>query len=169
MGAFELMIVIHKQPFQMLKQTFPCHERCEQLRIMHLLHITPTIKLVESLNSMLPNMFKYRWGPLVVPYIFSMFHNNGGVTNLREKSIFESKKNLAYDDESGVGGLNRTPHLMKPLVLVSLSLEFCVTFVMNLKQNFFDWEFWSKNPFLWFLCPHVQLDQSAILDKSIWT
>jgi hypothetical protein len=35
--------------------------------------------------------------------------------------------------------------------------------------NFFDQEFWSKNPPIWYFCPHVQLDKSAILDKSIWT
>jgi len=34
--------------------------------------------------------------------------------------------------------------------------------------NFFDKKFWSKKPPIWFFCPHVQLDQSAILDKLIW-
>jgi hypothetical protein len=30
-------------------QTFACHEGCEQLGIMHLLHITPTIKLLDEI------------------------------------------------------------------------------------------------------------------------
>jgi hypothetical protein len=33
----------------MLKQTFPCHERCEELGIMHLLHITPHVKLLDEI------------------------------------------------------------------------------------------------------------------------
>jgi hypothetical protein len=57
-----------------------------------------------------------------------MYYNNGGVTNLREKSILP-----ANDDEGGVGGLNCTPCLVKPLVIMSLSFESHVTFVMNLK------------------------------------
>jgi hypothetical protein len=32
--------------------------------------------------------------------------------------------------------------------------------------DFFYEEFWSKKPPIWFFCPHVQLDQNAILDKS---
>jgi len=36
-------------------------------------------------------------------------------------------------------------------------------------HSFFDLEFWSKKPPIWFFFRHVQLDQSAILDKSIWT
>ncbi len=35
-------------------------------------------------------------------------------------------------------------------------------------HDFFDREFWSKKPPIWFFCPHVQFDQSAILEKSIW-
>jgi len=75
---------------------------------------------------------KYRQGLLVAPYISSMSHNNGGVTNLVEKIVSESKKSPPNDD-GGVGGLNCTPHLVKPLVLMSLSLKSCVTSMMNLK------------------------------------
>jgi hypothetical protein len=49
MGTPEFITIIHKQPFQMLKQTLLCHEGCEQLGIMHLLHITPTIKLMDEI------------------------------------------------------------------------------------------------------------------------
>jgi hypothetical protein len=42
------MIVIYRQPFQMLKQTFPCHDGCEQLMITHLLHITLIVKFVNE-------------------------------------------------------------------------------------------------------------------------
>jgi len=34
--------------------------------------------------------------------------------------------------------------------------------------DFFDQEVWSKKPPIWFFCPHIQLDQNAILDKLIW-
>jgi hypothetical protein len=42
---------------------------------------------------MVPTAPKYHQGPLVVPYIFSMSHNSGGVTNLGEK-IVSNLKNL---------------------------------------------------------------------------
>jgi hypothetical protein len=75
----------------------------------------------------------YQQGPLVAPYISSMFHHSGGVTNLKEIFVSKFEESPPNDDEGGVGGLNRTLCLMKPLVIVSLSLESCVTFVMNLK------------------------------------
>jgi hypothetical protein len=33
----------------MLKQTLPCHERCEQLGITHLQHITLIVKLLDEI------------------------------------------------------------------------------------------------------------------------
>jgi len=62
-----------------------------------------------------------------------MSHNNGGVTNLGEKIISKSKKSPPDDDEGGVGGLNYTPRMTKSLVIVSMSFESYVTFVMNPK------------------------------------
>jgi hypothetical protein len=62
-----------------------------------------------------------------------MSHNNGGVTNLGKKYVSKFEKSPLYDDEVGVGGLNHTLHLVKPLLTMSLSLESCVTFVMNPK------------------------------------
>jgi hypothetical protein len=38
---------------------------------------------------MVPTTPEYQQGPLVAPYIFSMFHNNGGVTNFKEKFVSE--------------------------------------------------------------------------------
>jgi hypothetical protein len=38
-----------------------------------------------------------------------MFHNNGGVTNLKENFVFEFEDSLVDDDEGGVDGLNCTP------------------------------------------------------------
>jgi hypothetical protein len=69
----------------------------------------------------------------VAPYISSTFHHSGGVTNLRKIFVSKFEESPPYDDEGGVGGLNRTPCLVKPLVIVSLFLESCVTFVMNPK------------------------------------
>jgi hypothetical protein len=62
-----------------------------------------------------------------------MSHNNGGVTNFGEIFVSKSKESPLDDGEGGVGGLNYTPCLMKPLIKVSLSLESCVTSMMNPK------------------------------------
>jgi hypothetical protein len=62
-----------------------------------------------------------------------MSHNSSGLTNVGEKIVAKSKESPPYDDEGCVGGLNRTLHLVKPLVTLSLSFESCVTFMMNLK------------------------------------
>jgi hypothetical protein len=88
---------------------------------------------MKSSNSMVPTAPKYRWGPLVVPYISSMSHNNVGVTNLGKKSIFKFEESPPNDDEGGVGGMNHTLHLVKPLVTMSMSLKSCVTSMMNHK------------------------------------
>jgi hypothetical protein len=33
----------------MLKQTFPCHEGCEQMGVMHLLHIMLIVKFMNEI------------------------------------------------------------------------------------------------------------------------
>jgi hypothetical protein len=65
---------------------------------------------------MVPTALKYRQGLLVAPYISSMYHNNGGVTSLEKKYVSKSKESPLDDGEGGVGGLNHTLRLMKPLV-----------------------------------------------------
>jgi hypothetical protein len=82
---------------------------------------------------MVPTSLEYQWGPLVAPYISSMTHNSGGVINLGEIFVSKSEKSPPNDYEGGVGGLNYTLHLVKPLIIMSLSLESCVTSVMNPK------------------------------------
>jgi hypothetical protein len=62
-----------------------------------------------------------------------MSHNNGGVTNFRKKFVLKYEESPIDDDEGGVGGLNYTPCLVKPLVTMSLSFESHVTFMMNPK------------------------------------
>jgi hypothetical protein len=44
---------------------------------------------MKSFCSMVLTTPEYRWGILVAPYISSMSHNNGGVTNLKEKYVLE--------------------------------------------------------------------------------
>jgi hypothetical protein len=88
---------------------------------------------MKSSNSLVPITLEYQRGLLVAPYISSMSHNNGGVTNLRGILVLEFEESPLDDDEGAVGGLNRTLHLMKPLITMSLSLESCVTSMMNLK------------------------------------
>jgi hypothetical protein len=51
-----------------------------------------------------------------------MSHNNSGVINLGEKSVLEFEDSLLNDYESHVSGLNHTPCLVKPLVMVILFL-----------------------------------------------
>jgi hypothetical protein len=82
---------------------------------------------------MVPTTFEYQQGLLVVPYISSMSHNSGGVTNLGKICVSKFEEFPPDDEEGGVGGLNFTFRLVKPLVIVSLSLEFCVTSMMNIK------------------------------------
>jgi hypothetical protein len=53
-----------------------------------------------------------------------MSHNSGGVTNLGKKLVSQSKESSLDDDECGVGGLNHTRRLVKPLIIMSLSFEF---------------------------------------------
>ncbi len=60
-----------------------------------------------------------------------MSHNNDGVTNFGEKIVSKSKESPVNDDERGVGGLKHTPHVVKPLVIVSF--ESYVTSMMNPK------------------------------------
>jgi hypothetical protein len=62
-----------------------------------------------------------------------MSHNSGGVTNLQEIFVFEYEESAPCDDEGGVGGLNYTSYLVKPLVIMSLSIESRVTSAMNPK------------------------------------
>jgi hypothetical protein len=48
-----------------------------------------------------------------------MSHNSDGVINLGEKIVSKFEESPPNYDESGVGGLNYTLHLVKPLVTSS--------------------------------------------------
>ncbi len=50
----------------------------------------------------------------------SMSHNNGVMTTFGDELI--SKDSFSDDDEGGTCGLNHTPSLVKPLVIVTMSL-----------------------------------------------
>jgi hypothetical protein len=52
------------------------------------------------------------------------------VIKLGGELVFEYEEFPSNDDE---GGLNCTPCLMKPLVIMTMSLEFCVISMMNPK------------------------------------
>jgi hypothetical protein len=58
---------------------------------------------------------------------------NGVVIKFGGEPKFEFQESPLGDDEGGAGGLNHTPCVVKPLVTMSMYLESCVTFVMNLK------------------------------------
>jgi len=57
---------------------------------------------MKSSGSMVPITFKYQQDPLVAPYVSSVSHNNGGVTNLGKTFVSESKKYPPNDDEGGL-------------------------------------------------------------------
>jgi len=63
-----------------------------------------------------------------------MSHNNGVVTNFKGELLFEYKDSSLSENDGGLGGLNHTPDLVKPLVFFKISfiLESCVIFVMNI-------------------------------------
>jgi len=69
---------------------------------------------------MVPITLEYQHGPLVVPYMSSISHNNGVMNTFNDEPIFEDS--FLNDDEGGVGGLNHTPSLVKPLVIVTMFL-----------------------------------------------
>jgi len=49
-----------------------------------------------------------------------------------EKKFFQKfEESPLDDDEGGVGGVNRTLCLVKPLITMSMPFESCVTSVMN--------------------------------------
>jgi len=62
-----------------------------------------------------------------------MSHNSNVVIKFSGELGSKYKESPPNDDEGGVGGLNNTPYLMKPLVIMSLSLESYVTSMMNQK------------------------------------
>ncbi len=59
----------------------------------------------------------------MAPYVSSMSHNSGVVIKLGGELGFKYEEFPPNDDEGGVGGLNHTPCLMKPLVIMSMSLN----------------------------------------------
>jgi hypothetical protein len=50
----------------------------------------------------------------------SMSHNNGVMTTFGDELIHEDS--FLNDDEGDMGGLNHTPSLVKPLVIVTMSI-----------------------------------------------
>jgi hypothetical protein len=88
---------------------------------------------MKSFSSMVPTAPEYQQGPLVAPYMSSMSHKCGVVVKLGGELKPKPKTSTPNVGEGGVGGLNHTPCLMKSLVIMSLSFESYVTFVMNPK------------------------------------
>jgi hypothetical protein len=64
-------------------------------------------------------------------------HSNGVVTNLRNKLVSEFEDSPLDDDENSVGGLNRTPHLVKPSMMVTMFpiLGYCFLSMVNLNPS----------------------------------
>ncbi len=86
---------------------------------------------IKSSNSIVPITLDYQQGPFVVYYTLSMFDNNEVVTNLGNE--FEFEVCHPNEDVGGVGGLNYTPHLVKPLVFftVSFILKPCIRIIKS--------------------------------------
>jgi hypothetical protein len=99
----------------MVEQTLPCHARCEQLGMTHILHITPTIKLLDEIIQLIgANCLQISTWPFVAPYVSSMSHNNGVVTTFR----FE------YEECKTIGDNNCVPYpwILFPFYMVNLTL-----------------------------------------------
>jgi hypothetical protein len=57
---------------------------------MHVLHITLAIELLDEIFSlMMPTTLEYHQGSLVVPYMFSMSHNNSVLTKLKGELVLK--------------------------------------------------------------------------------
>lgn len=97
---------------------------------------------MNSSSLMVPLALEYQHGPLVVPYMSSISHNNAVMNTFNDEPIFEDS--FLNDDEGGVGGLNHTPSLVKPLVIVTMFLvpKSYVTFVVNVNSNL-GIQFWN--------------------------
>ncbi len=72
---------------------------------------------------MVPTAFKYRRGPLEVPYMSSMSHNSDAKTIYRGKFISKFEKSSSTNTTSGMGGLNLTPYFINPLMTLFLVSE----------------------------------------------
>jgi hypothetical protein len=94
-----------------------------------------------------------------------MSHNSGGVTNLGKKSVSQSKESSLDYDECGVGGLNHTPRLVKPLITLLEILSYATTMFATRMQlsvacnyvGFFMQLKWIFAPFLGVYATMVQL------------
>jgi hypothetical protein len=49
-----------------------------------------------------------------------MSHNNGVVSTFGDELIFKYKDSPSCGDEGGVGDLNHTQHLVKPLMIITM-------------------------------------------------
>jgi hypothetical protein len=47
-------------------------------------------------NLMMLTTFEYQQGPLVAPYMYSMFHNNGGVIKLTREHVSKNMRTLPH-------------------------------------------------------------------------
>ncbi len=45
---------------------------------------------------MMLTTFEYQQGPLVAPYMYSMFHNNGGVIKLTREHVSKNMRTLPH-------------------------------------------------------------------------
>jgi hypothetical protein len=97
----------------MLKQTFTYKENGKHDGFIAHQVSNPQMK---SSNLMVPITPKYWQGPLEVPYMSSMFLNNGVEIGCKGKSTFESDESSSTNITGGMGGFNLTPHLVNPLM-----------------------------------------------------
>jgi hypothetical protein len=101
---------------------------------MHLVHITPVVKLLDDiiqLNGANHPQISTRsfGGSIHILHVPQQWWGDKPWT----KIYFKIFKIFLNDEEGGVGGLNPIPHLVKPLITMPLSFEFFVISMMNPK------------------------------------
>jgi len=132
----------------MVEQTFPCHQRCEWLGITHLFCITLIVKHFFEMNYIFnPQDEIIQLYGANHPQI-SMKPPGGPINVINVPQQWCGDQTWRWtclwirgfppnDDENGVGGLNYTPHLVKPLMIVTMChvLGSYALFIMNLNLN----------------------------------
>lgn len=130
MGPPKFIIIIHCQSFQGVKTTPPCHEGGKHLRITHLLHITPCIKLLNevikfnSVNYIEESMWPLG-GSIHFVHIFEQWGNKC-YTSAIDPSKFDPNSPKDIDN---VGGQNCTLGTCKPTNIA------CVKKIMSSKVH----------------------------------
>jgi hypothetical protein len=136
MDLKKLMVIIHGWPSKCENKPFHAKKRVNNygFRKYCISHQVSNSQMKSS-SSMVLTIPKYWRGPLEVPYMSSMSHNNNVIYFFKHKSIFESKESSSTNITTGMGGLNLTPYLVNTLMNLFLVSEAWMLFMVNPNPN----------------------------------